>query len=317
MDTIKEKRDNFIRLLANRAKQSDINRWSVSIAYYVMLSLFPILIIIGTVLPYFNIPSEMIILYLDSIIPAPILDVIEPTLTGLFTVPNGGLLSIGILATLWSASKGMKFVQSGVDSAYGIKGSRLYVTSRIASIAIFLVIILLFIAFMVMSSLGGPLIESLLLFFGWSPGVLRQFNFIKWVGSFLGMFLTFMIIYRITPNIEHRFRDVLSGSLLATICLMALVQIYAVFLTYSAKSLTAYGVLSGFFVLMVWLKLLGYVILLGAVLNATVFEMRNGTPCPKEGKFDSWLQQKIDKTVGYFKDKLSLRKKEPSDEAPE
>lgn len=303
----------FIKLLANRAQQSDIARWSVSIAYYVTLSLFPLLVIMATILPYFNLSPDAMLPYLDSVIPGPIVQVIMPTLRSILTVPNGGLLSVGVLAMVWSASKSMKYVQNGVDSAYGLTGSRLYITSRVASIVTFIVIILLVIAFMLASAFGRPLLESLLTFFGWDPGILRQFNIIKWSVTGGTMFLTFMIIYRITPNIKHRFQDVLAGSLLATVCLIALVQLYALYLSIASSSLTAYGVLSGIFVLMVWLRLLGYIILLGAVLNATLFEMRNGTPQPKDSRVEAFIQRGIDRAWAWLKGKFVKQDTDPQE----
>lgn len=303
---MKQKLLTFGRLLVNRAQKSDIARWSVSIAYYITLSLFPLLIVLGTVLPYFNISADTIVPYLDSVIPAPLLQVIGPTIENMLTVPKGGLLSLGILVTIWSASKGMNYVQKGVDGAYGLTGTRFYITSRIASIVTFIVIIVLFIAFMLASTFGQPLLESLLAFFGWDSGILRHYTAIKWLVTAGGMLLTFMLIYRITPNIKHRFRDVLPGAALAAVCLMVLVQLYAFYLGLSS-SLTAYGVLSGIFVLMVWLRLLGYIVLLGAVLNATLFEMKHGPPQPKDGRFNVFIQRGVDRAADWFKTLVGVK----------
>lgn len=310
--TNEKKSVTFLCLLANRARQSDISRWSVSIAYYITLSLFPLLVVIGTILPYFNISPDAILPYLDSVIPEPIVQIIAPTLRNLLTVPKGGLLSLGVLVVIWSASRSMKYIQSGIDCAYGLSGSRLYITSRIASIVTFIVIILLLVALMLATTFGRPLLESLLAYFGWDSGILRHFNTIKWLASAGGMMLTFTIIYRITPNIKHRFRDVFAGALLATVCLIALVQLYAFYLGLSG-ALTAYGVISGIFVLMVWLRMLGYIILLGGVLNAALFEMKNGTPQPKEGRFDAWVQRLLDSAWERVKRILRLNKDDHND----
>jgi membrane protein len=247
---------------------------------------------------------------MGSIIPLPLLEILDELVEGLLTTPNGGLLSVGILVTLWSASRCMKHIQAGVDRAYGLRNPRLYLTSRFFAVVIFIAIMVLLIIFILVFTFGEPLLADLLGWLGMDLELLSSFRLAKWLGTFLGLFITFSVIYRITPNIKHKFRDAFPGALLATGCLMALVQIYAAYLGFSSRTLSAYGVLSAFFVLMIWLRLIGYIILLGALLNATVFEYRYGKPQKRHSKIDALLYRFWD----WLVNKINLRIQPPDEE---
>ncbi len=286
-------------LWLKRIKESDINAGSVRIAYFVTLSLFPMLLTVGTLLPYFHISAAVLDPLVNSVVPEPLLETIRPILDRALQTANGGLLTLGIVVTIWSASAGMKHVQAGVDCAYGICKSRRYLPARFASIISFIVVILLLLIYMVAYSFGEALIQDWMAAFDWTDQVEHSFQSLKLAVPFLTLFVIFILIYKFTPNIKHRFRDVLAGSLFATLCVIALVQIYALYLRFSTKALSAYGILSAFFVLLIWIRLLGYVILLGASLNAALFELKYGPPHKRKRKVESWLDAQIERVLQW------------------
>ncbi len=81
------------------------------VAYYLLLSFFPILIIVGNLLPYFNITPETVLPYLSEAIPPNVFSFLKPAITDLLESSSGGMLSISVLAALWSSSRGINALE--------------------------------------------------------------------------------------------------------------------------------------------------------------------------------------------------------------
>lgn len=289
---------DFIDLLVKRIQESDVENTSVNIAYFVTLSLFPILLVFGAVIPYFNINPSVLDQVVENVVPLPIVETIRPIINNILTLQNGGLLSIGIIAAIWAASAGMKYVRVGIVKAYGLTDSRRYM-ARAASAITFTIILSLLLAYMLVFGFGEALIRHWVQELALSTTIIQSFRSLKWTVPLLTLFFTFTIIYKYTPSIKHRFRDVFAGALFSTLVLVGTVQLYAVYLRLSTK-LSAYGVLSAFFVLLIWIRLIGFVIILGAALNAALHEFRHGKPHRKESAVGNWIDNRIDQILAHF-----------------
>lgn len=297
-DIAKQNIKTFVKEYVGRVKHSEMSCSSVRIAYFVMLSLFPMIVTIGAALPLFHIDPNSVIPYLDSIIPHTVFDVIEPEILSLLTAKSGGALSLGIIGTVWAASAGMKVIQEGIDSAYGLNKTRHFITSAIVPVLIFILIILLVLIFIVVFGFGRTVLQFLFREIDSTEGLVKAIGSLKLPVSFLALFFTFTLIYKLTPNIRHSVKDVLAGALFATVSLIVLVEGFTIYQDImSAPALAgglggapaAYGILGAVFGLGLWLRLLGYVILLGAALNAQLYERRHGTPQKKQNRADDYI----------------------------
>ncbi len=102
----------FIETTQNRITDSEMGTTSVVVAYYLLLSLFPLMIALGNLLPYLSIDPNTVLSYVQELIPNQIYDFIGPAIENLLTTSSGGLLSISALAALWSASQSINALQS-------------------------------------------------------------------------------------------------------------------------------------------------------------------------------------------------------------
>src|SRR5699024_8747449 len=77
---------------------------SAQLAYFFLLSLFPFLLFIVTLMGFLPVNGESIMQFLSSFLPEDVVSMIESNLSDIVGSRSGGLLSVGILGTLWSAS---------------------------------------------------------------------------------------------------------------------------------------------------------------------------------------------------------------------
>jgi Predicted membrane protein len=341
---------SFLKTLVNRVKISDISGSSVRIAYFIMLSLLPMLITVGALIPFFNISPETIMPYIEGLLPMPIVEIIEPEILSLLTRVSGGTLTLGIVGTIWAAGAATRVAQAGVDKAYGLGKTRHFITSAVVPVFIFIMVILLLMVFLVAFSFGEEILESVLVSIGVNGGITGAFNALKLSVSFLVLFFIFAVIYKVMPNIKHRVKDVLAGAFFATAviykvmpnikhrvkdvlagaffataAMLLLVWLFSAYLAYmprripieSGESAVTYGVLGSLFVLGVWLRLFGYILLLGATLNAGLYEHRYGQPKRKDNPIDDYIARTFNRAwtaiTGKRQKTKSKREKTPRD----
>ena len=66
------------------------------VACYLLLSLFPLLIAVGNVLPYLRIDPNSVLPYIAEAIPKDVYKNLEPAIRSLLTQRSGGLLSVSL-----------------------------------------------------------------------------------------------------------------------------------------------------------------------------------------------------------------------------
>src|SRR5690625_5275432 len=100
----------FIKKLTNRIQQADVMGLSSQLAYFFLLSLFPFLLFLVTLIGYLPIDVPSIIETMDTYLPDDVIKLIDDNLAQLVASRRGGLLSVGIIGTIWSASNGMNAI---------------------------------------------------------------------------------------------------------------------------------------------------------------------------------------------------------------
>ncbi|MEJ6399595.1 YihY/virulence factor BrkB family protein [Nicoliella lavandulae] len=262
----------LVKSFLKHYKDANISDSAVVVAYYLLLSIFPLLFILGSILSFANISSMDITNYLHPFLPPQINETLSPIIT---TALSGGgkQLSVGIIITIWSASRVTAALKRTVDNAYGVVNERGAFITRIFS---FLWMMLIIVG-----------ITLVLIFFNLSNRfVLRFLHVPDFVFEFIGMirvpvsitflFLILMFMYYLVPAAATKFKYVWLGTLTATVGMILLSQGFSLYLTYFAKSFSTYKALGTFIILMFWLYFIGTLILIGAVINATFQEMKMG-----------------------------------------
>jgi membrane protein len=130
MEKVGNVRSSLLRLLWHRIDEDDLPGLSAQLAYYFLLSLFPLLIVIFTLIPYLPIPHQDMLGIVSDFAPIEAMDLIEKNVHDIMNSRNGGLLSFGIIGTIWSASNGINAIVKAFNKAYNVKESRSFIVSR-------------------------------------------------------------------------------------------------------------------------------------------------------------------------------------------
>ncbi|EOH92724.1 YihY family inner membrane protein [Enterococcus haemoperoxidus ATCC BAA-382] len=267
-----EKLMRFIETTQHRMIDSEIGNTSVVVAYYLLLSLFPLLIAVGNLLPYLHIDPNEVLPYIAEAIPKAIFDDLKPAIQSLLTQRSGGLLSISALAALWSASQSINALQTAMNKAFGVEQRKNFIIVRIMSLLVILLFMIAIVGVVGVLGLGKTILDLLQPIFHFSTDFIDTFQALKWPVTSLVLLVIMCLIYRVVPNAKLNFRSIIPGAVFATVGWMLLSQAFGLYIKYFSSKIASYQIIGSFIILMLWLNFAATIIILGGIINAVVKE---------------------------------------------
>jgi membrane protein len=191
-------------------------------------------------------------------------------------VQHRGTMSwVGIGGLLWTASKGFGAITRAVNRALGAKRTHHFLLSKVRYFFMAVAVSMLAITSIgITVALDIVLESSLLARLGIEAVEVSRLK--SWLLSFVLIFLTFTLIYKLAPYLEVRWRQVLPGALLAAGLFELVKTAFVVYLDRVADFEAVYGSLSSIIVLLLWLYLSALILVYGAEYNIVREKARPG-----------------------------------------
>ncbi|WAA11323.1 YihY/virulence factor BrkB family protein [Fervidibacillus albus] len=255
-------------ILYKRIVKHDVFGLSTQLAYFFLLSLFPLLITIFSLLPFLPITEDDMLYFVEDFVPGDSLQFIQSNLTDILDNHNGKLLSFGIIATIWTASLGMNAIIRAVNRAYEVKENRRFFIVRGLSALLTIVMIGVFLLALLLPVFGKQIGLYLFSKFGLTVDFLQVWNTLRWGLSSIIILLVFSALYLLTPNKKIRELTFFPGALFSTVGWMAVSSGFSYYVGNFGNYSMTYGSLGVIIVLMIWFNLSGIIIILGGEINA-------------------------------------------------
>ena len=251
----------------------DAGGLAAELAYHFLLALFPFFIFLtalgGVIASLINVnnPAQSVVNLLGANLPPETAGLLTSQLQSVITAHNPGLLSFGIIGALWAATSGMKSVMKAMNRAFDVPESRSFLKKHLVA-------------------LGLTLLFSLFVFLAFALLVIGEFfareaaavlglpalavDLIRWALAIMLIAAGTAVLYWAAPNLDLEFRWVSPGSVLFTIGWLAATALFAFYVRNFGSYNATYGALGGMVVLLIWFFLTGYILILGAELNAII-----------------------------------------------
>jgi membrane protein len=260
----------FLKSLYIRFKDDDVPAIGAQLTYYLILSLFPFLIFLVTLLSFIELSGDSVIAELIRLLPAEASDLIKNILTEVMDNSSGTLLSIGMIATIWSASNGINAILKGLNKAYDIEEQRPFWKIRgialITTISLVVVIALVVLMLILGKAIGEYLFEWLN-----SPSSFQWiWSVLIYVIPIIAMVGAFTLLYWIVPNRKLALREVLPGSIFSTFGWLLVSLLFQLYINNFGNYSKTYGSLGGMIILLIWLYVSSIIIILGGEINAAL-----------------------------------------------
>ena len=266
--------DEFFNGMGSRR----LTTYSSSCAYYLFMSLVPVIMLLVSVLQYTPLTRDVVLEAVADYVPDSLYEIVYFIVTSIY---NGGrvALTVSILLTIWSASACMKALLRGMDSVYDAERKEDYI--RFSLRACFYMIIFVFIlmlSFFVMVY-GGKILD----YIEQSMPVNHSLDFLFTLAKYLRfviilalLALVFCLLYKWMPARRLKFRRQLPGAVFSSVAWAAFSFIFSFYVSLSDR-FGAYGYIGTIMVAMIWIFYCFYFLLLGGFINHYI-EMKRAEP---------------------------------------
>lgn len=268
---------NFIMLFMRHFTMAQISSSAAMLAYYTLLSIFPAVLVVGNLLPMVGIDAKTVLSYLQTAVPSSVYSFIKPLIFDFLQRGSGGLLTTGALIALWSTSQGIAAFQRSVNLTYDVARNQNPVINRVVSFIWMIVVLVLIFTIILLYGFGEQVLNSIQPLFQFNRRYISIFSSLRWPVTLAVLFIAMTLLYYFVPNAKVRLRYAASGAFIVSLMWMGLSRLFSYYTILFKHGVTSYRTIGAFIAMMIWLDLSGYIIMLGAVINATLQEAHEGT----------------------------------------
>ena len=260
----------FVMRVLKKSFADRVGAYSAQIAFYILMTVFPMVILFLQLIKFAPISQESILYAIDNVFPDYLLSTLHGLLQEVYS-SSSGLVPITIITMLWTISKVMHAMTQGLDTICTTEGARNWVVVRFWSI--FCTFLIFAVAVVLAAS-----------FIGWRP--LKVFlirrrpqgmslsgfsDAIDVIYTMIIGVLLLSVLYKILPRRRLRFVAQFPGALFAVFAVMLLSNALSIYVG-RFNGFSAYGSLTTLTLVMFWLYFSCYFLMMGAVINEVLQE---------------------------------------------
>ena len=199
---------------------------------------------------------------------------------------KGGLLSIGIVIALWTASAGVRLMMSAMNAAYDVVEGRPIWKRFPLSVFYTVGIAGMLLAAAALMVLGPQVMAWLAGQVGLEDFIVTLWTILRWPVIVLLMMVAVALMYYVMPDVQQKFRFITPGSVLAVVVWIVASLGFAYYVKTFANYNAMYGSIGAIIVLLLYFYISAAVLLLGAEMNAVIEHMSAEGKDPGEKDFD-------------------------------
>ena len=260
----------FLGKLMFRFSKDNTTGMAAQLAYYFLLAIFPALIFLLTIVPMFNVDADSLTNMINQYAPEQISGLLEGILNEVMNTKSGGLFSIGLILTLWSASNGMNQLMNAFNVAYDIEDTRNPILARFLSVIFTLLLALAVVGTFVFTILGDQIGKFMFGFVGLDNEFQWIWNLVRTVLPLILVFVVFLLVYTLAPSIKVKLKSVIPGTLFSTVMFILISVGFGFYVSNFSNYTATYGSIAGVIILIFWLYITSIVLILGAQINSLI-----------------------------------------------
>lgn len=258
----------IIRDFVKGAGEKNLSVYAAGSAFFVILSIVPMLVIVSCIIPYTGLTEEIVVEAIVQFLPLATREFMVSLVEYVYS-NNAGVISVAIVVAIWSAGKGMLSLMRGLNEIHGIVEKRGYVKLRI--VASFYTVILLFglLFSLILSVFGRSIYQNFLIRITFLYEIANIVLKYRYLLSVLVLGIIFTILYTYVPNIKTSLRKQLYAGVLAAVGCAVFSYCFSVYVDHF-NDFSSYGSISIIIIIMMWLYFTMYILLYGAYFGAYI-----------------------------------------------
>ena len=264
----------FVKEMYYRLMYDEISLLSANLSYYFILSLFPMLIVALALTPYFKIDQQFLLEKIQNFAPGDLGNYLFDMISEVLNNKNNTIITVGIVFTLWSASSGIYGIIIAFNNAFRVRDGRIWIVTKLISVvitALFLVGMFVVLALVVF---GKQLTYLLFHKFNLDEGFYNLWSVLNYSFPILFTFIVFVFLYIMGPNLKLKAISILPGSIFATVSWTLVSRLFGYYIDHFSSYIKTYGTIGAFMAFIIWLYITGYILIIGAEINAIFHNYR-------------------------------------------
>ena len=269
----------FIKRLGKECFIDNIDDVGAMMAYYAVLALFPMMVLIVSVglLVLDPVAVHEGALFVTQAMPSGMRTLISEQVTKLIDASGAGFAILGAVLALWGASRGAAALSGALNVIFNKKETRPFWKRQLTAIAVTLGVSLLVLVALGMLTLGPLIGHYVADRFGLGDTFDIAWGIGRWIGAGLLMMFVWAILYRFLPDTDAPFRVLTPGAVAGVLLWIGISLLFALYLSYFDRYEATYGALGSAIIFLIWLWLSNLALLVGAEFNDVLADFRKST----------------------------------------
>lgn len=241
-------------------------------SFFLVLSVFPVLVILFCLLGYTSLGIEEVLSLVAGVLPDAFEPLAQRIIMGAYENTSAPVLSLSVLTALWSASRGLRGLLMGLNAVYGLEENRSYLVTRSISVVYTFLFLVVLVLTLVLHVFGTTILDYLrmttnpLLMFLMDVIDLRFFLLLVLQ---TGLFAT---MYAVLPNRRNRLKESLPGAVLTSLGWLTFSDLFSLYVEYFPNYANIFGSVYAAALAMLWLYFCVCIVFYGGALNRYLME---------------------------------------------
>lgn len=288
-----------IRKLVLSIIENDFFGMAAEMGFMLVIGIFPFMLFLMAIFGWMGNKSLMdpIIIFLANFMPDQAMNLIITVLSEVMFFSQGGIMAIGgFMATMFLSMNAMAVVLKGLNRAYKVKETRNLIYTRVLSLLMILVDVMVLFLSINLIVFGKVIINFLVTHMFISKFIAIVLLTLRWPIAFAALFLMAFLSYYILPDLRgnERFKrkSAIPGSFFFVIFWLVASWGFSIYVNNLKTYNMVYGTIGAFAVLMVWLYYTSILILIGGEINSQTYNKLSAKAQEIQNDFDE-LKRKI------------------------
>ena len=251
-----------LKALADYVTRLRIPVYASHACFFLVLSAFPMLVLLLVLLRYTGLSVTVLTDFAALVIPEALLPTAKGLILSAYRNTAGTWIPVSLIVALWSSSRGMHGLMTGLNAVYHVTENRGYVATKLLSIGYTLLMLLMLLMTLVFHVFDYTVLDILQ-----PDGVVGEILSLRFFVLLFLQTALFTGMYMALPNRKNRFLDSLPGAVLSSTVWLIFSDLYSRYVEHFTGYTDIYGSVYALALAMLWLYICVSILFYGGALN--------------------------------------------------
>ena len=258
--------------IARRVQKMKIPGHAANAGYFIVLSVFPALVLILSVLRYTPLDAQDLLSLLEGFLPSALMGAAEKLIVSTYAHTSTAMVSISAVGALWSASRGIYALLAGLNTIYDVEENRGYWQTRAISVMYTFLFVVVLVLTLVLNVFGEGILQMLPPPKGFIGHFLSEVVDLRFFLLLILQTGLFTAVFMRLPNRKNSLSDSFPGAVLASLGWLIFTNLFSVYVEHFAGYTSIYGNVYAVALSMLWLYCCLSIVFYGGAMNKLIMD---------------------------------------------